>query len=223
MHLLLIEDDLQLGAEVQRALGGYGFTSEWVRSARQAQALTLDDGDGEPPFACVLLDLGLPDGDGLRLLRGWRARGLKLPVIVLTARDALESRISGLDGGADDYLIKPVAPPELSSRIHAVVRRTGGHASSILDMDGLQVDLSRHEVRLDGGPVGLSPKEFVLLAELARRAGEIVPKHRLARALAPLGDAIDFTTLEWHVHRLRRKIGEARVRTVRGVGYILAE
>lgn len=225
MHLLLIEDDLELGAELQRALNGHGMTSEWVRGIRPALALTEAEtatgGEGATGFACAILDLGLPDGEGLALLRQWRRGGLALPVIVLTARDALEARVAGLDAGADDYVIKPVATQELASRVRAVTRRTGGHASAVWHVGRLQINTGTREVRVDGMAVALSPKEFLIVAELARHGGDVVSKHRLARAVAPLGEPLEFSALEWHVHNLRRKLGEDSVRTVRGVGYCL--
>ena len=221
MHLLLIEDDLELGAEIQRALSGHGFTSEWVRGVKHAKQLT--EGPDALPFACVLLDLGLPDGEGISLLRGWRRDGLGLPVIVLTARDDLASRVSGLDAGADDYVIKPAAPQELASRIRAVTRRVGGHASAVWSVGSLQIDTSKREVRVDGSVVALSPREFMIVVELARQAGEVVPKHRLARAIAPLNEPLEFSALEWHIHNLRRKLGDQCIRTVRGVGYSVGE
>ncbi|NKI93848.1 response regulator [Rhizobacter sp. SG703] len=225
MHLLLVEDDLELGAELQRALAGHGLTSEWVRSVKHAQTLTTPQpgADDALPFACVLLDLGLPDGEGLQLLQRWRRNGLKLPVIVLTARDALDARVASLDAGADDYVIKPAAPQELASRIRAVTRRSGGHASAVWTVGALQIDSLRREVRLDGVLTALSPKEFQIVAELARHAGEVVSKHRLARAITPLNEPMEFGALEWHIHNLRRKLGDGCIRTVRGVGYSLVE
>jgi two-component system response regulator QseB len=221
VHLLLVEDDLDLGAEVQRALAGYGLTSEWVRGIGAARSLTEDASAAR--FACAVLDLGLPDGDGLKLLARWRQQGLKLPVIVLTARDALETRVAGLDAGADDYVVKPVAPQELASRIRAVTRRAGGHASGVWVIGSLRIDTARHEVSIDDTAIALSPKEFSVLTELARHAGEVVAKHRLAQAVSPLGEALDFGSLEWHIANLRRKLGDGRIRTVRGVGYSLGE
>lgn len=220
MHLLLIEDDLDLGAALQSALVLHGFTSEWVRHARDARARTHGD---ELPYDCVLLDLGLPDGQGLDLLRGWRAGGRDLPVIVLTANDAVGSRVGSLDAGADDYVIKPVVPEELCARVRAVTRRAAGRASLRWQLGPLTVDVLRREVRVDGNAIALSPKEFQIVVQLARHAGEVVPKHRVARALSPLGEPPEFTTLEWHVHNLRRKLGIDSIRTVRGVGYVMGE
>lgn len=219
MHLLLVEDDLDLGAEIQRALQGRGFSSVWLRCARDARAHLAQAEDAA--IACVLLDLGLPDGEGLDLLKELRASGSDLPVIVLSARDALHSRVAGLDAGADDYLIKPIEPAELASRIRAVTRRVGGHSSQVWSVAGLQIDTGRREVQIDGDVIGLSPKEFMIVAELARHAGRVLPKHRLARSLAPLGEPLEFNALEVHVHNLRRKLGADTIRTVRGVGYVL--
>ena len=221
MHILLIEDDLDLGAELQRALRGHGLSSEWVRSAKHARTMAADS--DEHNFACAVLDLGLPDGEGLDLLRSWRRSQLLLPVIVLTARDALESRVAGLDAGADDYVIKPVASVELVSRIRAVTRRAAGQASTVWTIGRLSINTGKREVRLDGSLVSLSPLEYLLLVELAQNAGEVVPKHRLARALCPLNEPRELSAIEWHIHNLRRKLGEETIRTVRGVGYSLEE
>jgi two-component system response regulator BasR len=221
MHLLLIEDDLDLGAALQRALANHDCTSEWVRSARDARALVQQP--DALPFACVVLDLGLPDAQGLDLLRAWRRSGLSMPVIVLTANDALASRVACLDAGADDYVIKPVAAEEIASRIRAVTRRAAGQSSMQWQVGALQLDVLKREVRVDGQLVSLSPKEFQVVLELARHANEVVPKHRVARALAPLGEPLEYSAIEWHVHNLRRKLGNDCIRTVRGVGYILGE
>lgn len=216
MHLLLVEDDLELGTAMLHALVARGFTNEWVRTARAALEL-VDDIDSL--FACAVLDLGLPDGEGLDVLKEWRRRGVRFPVILLTARDALQARVSGLDAGADDYVIKPVEPEELASRIRAVTRRAGGHTSSLWSVGTLQIDLNLREVRQRGRPVDLSRMEFDVVAELARHAGAVVSKHKLVRALAPLGEPMEFNALEVHVHNLRKKMGADCILTVRGVGY----
>jgi two-component system response regulator QseB len=216
MHLLLVEDDLELGTEMLHALVARGFTNEWVRTAKAALDL-VDHVD--TLFACAVLDLGLPDGEGLDVLKEWRRKGARFPIILLTARDALQARVSGLDAGADDYVIKPVEPEELVSRIHAVTRRAGGHTSSLWSVGSLQIDLNLREVRQQGKPVELSRLEFDVVAELARHAGQVVSKHRLVRALAPLGDPMEFNALEVHIHNLRKKMGASSILTVRGVGY----
>lgn len=220
MHLLLVEDDLDLGAALQRSLNAQGHACTWVRSIRDARAHT---GEGMEDFGCVVLDLGLPDGQGLDLLGHWRSSQRNFPVIVLTARDAVASRIAGLDAGADDYVIKPVATEELASRIRAVTRRAAGQASAIWDFGRLRINVGRREISLEGKPVALSPREFQIVEELARNAGEVVPKHRMASALQPYGEPLEFSTLDWHIHNLRRKLGNGIIQTVRGVGYCLGE
>lgn len=216
MHLLLVEDDLDLGAALQQALRQAGLTSEWLRSAVDARRFVATQS-----YDCVLLDLGLPDGHGLSLLREWRSAGLKQPLIVITASDSLGDRLAGLDEGADDFLVKPFAMPELLSRVRAVTRRAAQQVASRWVLGALVLDLARRECLLEHQNVALSPREFDILAVLARAAGSVVAKHRLAQALAPLGDALDFNAIEVHVHNLRRKVGAARVQTVRGVGYRL--
>lgn len=219
MHLLLIEDDLDLGTALQRALLGHGYACTWVRSIRDARLQV----QASEQFACLVLDMGLPDGEGLELLRAWRKDGMMVPVIVLTARDAVASRVAGLDAGADDYIIKPVAPEELDSRIRAVTRRAAGQASSVWAFGSIRIHIGRREVSQGSVPVPLSPKEFQIIEELARNAGQVVTKHRMAQLLQPYGDPIEFSTLDWHIHNLRRKLGAGAIQTVRGVGYFLSE
>lgn len=218
MHLLLIEDDLDLGFSLQQALRGAGFTSEWLRTASDAERFVA-----QSVHDCVLLDLGLPDGHGLELLRRWRAQGNTTPLIIITASDTLGERLQGLDAGADDFLVKPFAVEELVSRVHAVTRRAARQASALWRFGDLEIDPQRRECRLADALVRLSPREFDVLAVLARASGRVVPKHALAQALEPLGEALDFNAIEVHVHNLRRKVGAQRVQTVRGVGYMLNE
>ncbi len=215
MHLLLIEDDLDLGRALSQALRSEGFSVEWLRRLRDAQH-ALDDArvDG------VLLDVNLPDGSGLDLLAQWRRQGIAVPVIMITARTALEDRLSGLDGGADDYIVKPFATSELVSRIHAVRRRYAQQASEVWTFGALDIEPRRHGARLAGVELDLSPREFDLLIELAREPGRVVPKAELAQRLEPLGEPVNFSVIEVHLSNLRRKIGPERIRTVRGVGYL---
>ena len=215
MHLLLIEDDLDLGHALTQALKAEGFTIQWLRRAGDAPPAL----EGEP-VDCVLLDVNLPDANGLELLARWRRGGLALPVIVISARSALEDRLSGLDGGADDYIVKPFATRELVSRVHAVLRRYAQQASAVWRFGELAIEPRRHTASLAGRELELSPREFRLLLELAREPGAVVPKMLLAQRLEPLGDAVNFGAIEVHLSNLRRKIGAQRVRTVRGVGYM---
>ena len=216
MHILLIEDDLDLGGALQSALKVEGFSSEWRR--RVADAPQRVDADA---VDCVLLDLMLPDGSGFDLLTRWRAQGNKVPVIVITARGAIEDRLHGLDGGADDFVIKPFATAELVSRIRAVLRRSARQASERWTLGDLVIEPRAHQATRAGAPLELSPREFNLLLELARDPGAVVPKGVLAQRLDPLGDPVDFGAIEVHVSNLRRKVGAECIRTVRGVGYML--
>jgi DNA-binding response OmpR family regulator len=216
MHLLLVEDDLELGRALQAALRIEGHSSEWLR--RAADAPVQLDPDAQD---AVLLDQALPDGDGHQLLTRWRRQGSTVPVIVITARSALQDRLAGFDGGADDYVVKPFEIPELIARVRAVVRRGAQQADDCWRLGALTIESGRRRVLLEGAELSLSPREFQLLIELARERGGVVAKHALAQRLSPLGEPMDFGTLEVHLANLRRKIGAARIGTVRGVGYWL--
>lgn len=217
MHILLIEDDLDLGRALHRALSANDFSCEWLRRIGD-----VPHSFAETPYDCVLLDLSLPDGTGLDLLSRWRREDVGVPVIVITARSALEDRLAGLNSGADDFVVKPFAVAELVARLHAVSRRYARQAGDVWSFGGLEIEPRHHRVRLDGSPLDLSPREFCLLLELVREPGAVVSKGTLAQKLEPLGEAVDFGVLEVHMHNLRRKIGAQRVKTVRGVGYMLA-
>lgn len=216
MHILLIEDDLDLGRALQAALRVEGFSSRWLRRAVDApERLDPDQQDA------VLLDLGLPDGCGLRMLKRWREQGAATPLLVMTARVGLADRLAGLDSGADDYLGKPFEMPELMARLRALLRRSARQVSEDWHFGDLRIRPRMREVRVDGRLVELSPREFDLLGLLAGAPDQVVPKGKLARQLAPLGEALDFANLEMHVSNLRRKIGAQRIGTVRGIGYRL--
>lgn len=216
MHILLIEDDLDLGASLVRALQQDGFTVQWLRRAHDAP-LQLDD----PGCSAVLLDLGLPDGSGMELLRRWRRAQAAAPVLVITARSALQDRLGGLDAGADDYLVKPFDIPELLARLRAVLRRTAAQSGEQWQFGALSVWPRKCLAQLGGQPLELTPREFQLLLALAQGGGDVVPKRTLAQRLEPLGDPVDTAALQVHISNLRRKIGAERVGTLRGVGYWL--
>jgi len=216
MHILLIEDDLDLGRALQAALRLEGHSSEWLRRAADAPP-RLDDTAQD----AVLLDQTLPDGDGHALLTRWRRQGSRVPVIVITARTALSDRLAGFDGGADDYVLKPFELPELIARLRSVLRRSAQQASDHWQLGALSIEPRRRCVRLEGRELALSPREYQLLLELARERGGVVPKQTLAQRLEPLGEPLDFGALEVHLANLRRKIGAQRIGTVRGVGYWL--
>ncbi len=218
MHVLLVEDDLQLGAALRIGLSQTEFQPVWVRRVQEAQEqLSTRD------FKAVLLDIGLADGSGLDVLKGMREAGNLVPVIMLTARDALDDRIHGLESGADDYLPKPFAIPELISRVRALCRRSAGFAESVWRVGALTIEPARHRVLLEGEVLDLPPREYRLLLELARQAGRYVTRSALEQAV--FGDlaAIESNALEVHIHHLRRRLGAARIRTIRGVGYLLED
>ncbi|KQW88633.1 two-component system response regulator [Massilia sp. Root418] len=216
MHLLLIEDDLDFGRALQGALRTEGISSEWLRRASDAP-----QNFHGTAFSCVLLDLSLPDGCGLDLLARWRRTADAVPVIVMTARAGLEHRLAGLDGGADDFIVKPFATEELISRIRAVLRRCARQSSEQWVIGELTIEPRRHLARLGEQPVKLSPREFQLLVELAREPGAVVAKGALSQRLEPLGEPVDFAAIEVHISNLRRKIGAERIHTARGIGYVL--
>jgi two-component system response regulator QseB len=216
LKVLLLEDDLQLGKALTKALAQEGFAPQWLRRVQEARSILEYE-----IFAAALVDIGLPDGSGLDLLQWLRTRGNALPVLLLTARDAVEDRVRGLDAGADDYLPKPFAIPELVSRIRALVRRSAGFATQTWQIGNLTIDPVRHEVRHGDQLIELSPREFQVLVELMRHQGQIVPKRALAHAVFSLTDNGGTNALEVHVHNLRRKLPESLIRTVRGVGYLI--
>jgi DNA-binding response OmpR family regulator len=216
MHILIVEDDLDLGRSLLQSLRTEGLSSEWIRSAAEARNLIMQN-----VYDCVLLDLSLPDGFGLDLLRNWRKSGVTVPVIVITARLGLEDRLAGLDGGADDFVLKPFVPIELVSRIRAVSRRYAQQTNSEWSSGDIRIDTRQHQAYVANKQVELSPREYHILLELVRAAGAVVSKDALSRRLQPLGDPVDFSAIEVHIHNLRRKVGTEVIRTVRGVGYLL--
>jgi two-component system response regulator QseB len=220
MRLLLIEDDSMIGRAVRRGLGDAGFAVDWVESGRAAE-LALANG----VYDLALLDLGLPDYDGMTLLRKLRARHselAQLPVLIATARDAVADRITGLNSGADDYVLKPFDLDELIARVRALLRRRGGGASPLLECGSLTLDTVRREVQLDCLPVALSAREFALLEALMQRPGAVLSREQLENAVYGWEQEIGSNAVEVHLHHLRRKLGAQRIRNVRGVGYKVA-
>jgi two-component system, OmpR family, response regulator QseB len=203
MRVLLIEDDPLLGDALQAGLRSKGFAVEWLRDGEAGAAALATD-----RFDAVVLDLGLPRLDGRRLLERRRGEGDRTPVLVLTARDALEDRVGGLDAGADDYVVKPVAIAELAARLRALVRRASGIAT--------------RAVTWQGEPVELAPREFDVLLALALKAGRVVTREQIESALYEWDRSIESNAIEVHVHHLRRKLSPDLIRTVRGVGYMMA-
>jgi len=216
MRILLVEDDSLLGDGLRVGLGQDDHTVDWVRDGAAADAALRAD-----RFALVILDLGLPRLGGLDVLRALRGRGDTTPVLILTARDAVNDRISGLDAGADDYLVKPFDLGELKARIRALVRRAAGRGSSEIRHRDLVLDPTAHTVAKDGNPVELSRTEFAVLHELMQNAGRVLSRERLEASLYGFGGEIDSNAVEVYVHRLRRKLGAGLIKTIRGVGYLV--
>ncbi len=214
MRLLLVEDDSMIGEAIRAGLRRDGFAVDWVRDTTTAgQAL------GTEPFELLLLDLGLPGGDGLQLLKALRGRGAALPVLIITARDAVADRVAGLDAGADDYLVKPFDLDELAARIRALLRRKSGRTEPRLEYLGVMLDPATHRVTRDGADVALSPREFALLELLLERPGAILSRGQLEERLYGWGEEVESNAVEVHIHGLRRKLGAQFILTVRGVGY----
>lgn len=216
MRVLLIEDDGILGDGLKVGLAQIGWTVDWVCDGAAGQsALEADE------FDMVILDLGLPKKPGVEILRWLRARGDKVPVLILTATDGVADRVTALDAGADDYVSKPFDLDELGARLRALHRRSSGSASPVLHHGGIEVDPGARSVTRDGQSVSLSPKEFAILQTLIENAGKVVPRHRLMGSIYGWDDDVGSNVLEVHIHNIRKKVASAALTTVRGVGYKL--
>ncbi len=216
MRLLLVEDDTLLGDGIRAGLSEQGYAVDWVEDAEAAQ-LALETGH----YDLMVLDLGLPGMSGLDFLGQLRARGEDLPVLILTARDAIQDRVAGLDSGADDYLTKPFDLEELGARIRALLRRRSGRANPIIEHGELTLDPAAHEVTLRGEKVDVSPREFAILQMLLENRGKVMSRNRLEEGLYAWNAEVESNTVEVHIHHLRRKLGADLIRTIRGVGYII--
>lgn len=217
MRILLAEDDALLGDGLRAGLRQLGFQVDWVRDGAAAERELRAE-----PYAAAVLDLGLPRKDGLEVLAQVRKAGIELPVLVLTARDAVPDRIKGLDVGADDYVLKPVDLNELAARLRALVRRAHGVPRERLVVGDIALDPAARTVRRGGEPVVLSSREFDLLHALLLNAGRVMSREQLEQHLYSWGREVESNAVEVHVHHLRRKLGNALIQTVRGVGYIIA-
>jgi len=216
MRVLLAEDDPLLGDGLRAGLRQLGFLVDWVRDGLAAEAELRAH-----PYAAAVLDLGLPLKDGMDVLAAIRRAGITLPVLVLTARDALPDRIRGLDVGADDYVVKPVDLNELAARLRALVRRAHGQAQDCLTARDVVLDPAARAVLQAGVPVALSAREFDLLHTLLLNAGRVLSREQLEQHLYSWGQEVESNAVEVHVHHLRRKLGSALIQTVRGVGYVV--
>ena len=216
MRLLLVEDDPMIGESVRTGLQQDGFAVDWVQDGRAAE-LALDTN----AYDTLLLDLGLPRKAGLDVLAALRRRGESIPVLILTARDAVADRVKGLDAGADDYLVKPFDLEELAARVRALLRRKSGRADPVVQAGALILNPATHEVSLDGKPVSLSAREFALIHALAARPGVVYSRAQLEEKLYGWGQEVESNTVEVYVHSLRRKLGANIIQNVRGVGYMV--
>jgi DNA-binding response OmpR family regulator len=222
MRLLVIEDEARIAEIVRAALLRDGFAVDVLglcADAREALATT--------PYDAAILDLGLPDGDGLKLLKELRGKGNVVPVLVLTARDAVEHRVAGLDAGADDYLIKPFAMAELVARTKALLRRPGGALGTTLTLGNIDFDTIGRDLSIGDKTVLMPRREMAILEHLMRRMGRVVPKSVLEDKLYGLDDELESNAIPVHIHHLRRKLADSgatvEIHTVRGIGYLLVE
>jgi DNA-binding response OmpR family regulator len=222
MRLLVIEDEARIADLVARALRQAGFVVDAVGTAADAEAALLASA-----YDAAVLDLGLPDGDGLRLLTDLRRRPETPPVLVLTARDTVEDKVAGLDAGADDYLVKPFATVELVARVKALLRRPGGPMGVRLEAGNVALDTIGRDVTVAGKIVHLARQELAILEHLMRRIGRVAPKSMLEEKLYGMGDELESNAIPVHVHHLRRKLMEAKascaIHTVRGIGYFIED
>lgn len=216
MRILLAEDDPLLGDGLRAGLRQLGFLVDWVRDGAAAERELRAQ-----PYAAAVLDLGLPLKDGMDVLAGVRKAGVALPVLVLTARDAVPDRIRGLDAGADDYVLKPVDLQELAARLRALVRRSHGVTQERLVVRDVTLDPAARRAERGGKPVPLSSREFDLLHALMLNAGRVLSREQLEQHLYSWGQEVESNAVEVHIHHLRRKLGNALIQTVRGVGYIV--
>ncbi|MBI1205158.1 MAG: response regulator [Rhodopseudomonas sp.] len=218
MRVLLVEDDRRISADVEAALKAVGYVVETVRDGEDAWF----KGDTED-YGAVVLDLGLPGMDGLAVLKRWRDNGRTMPVLILTARASWAERVDGIDAGADDYLPKPFRIEELLARLRSIVRRSAGHASSVVTSGDITLDERQMKVSLRGVPIALSPLEYRLIAFLLRHRGRVVPQHELAENVYGRDEDHDSNALEVLIGRVRKKLGAELIETRRGFGYLVPE
>ncbi len=216
MRVLLVEDDHMIAEGLQTALRAAGFAVDWMRDGRSASGALQTS-----VFDAVLLDLGLPQRDGIDVLRDLRKRGNATPVIILTARDEIQHRIAGLDAGADDYIVKPFDLDEVMARMRSVLRRAAGRGDPSIRHGELRLDPVSRTVERNGTPVGLSAHEYAVLEALLQRPGAVLSRAQLEDRLYGWDEQIGSNAVEVYVHGLRRKLGSGAIRTLRGVGYFV--
>jgi two-component system OmpR family response regulator len=218
MRVLVVEDDVMIGEALQNALRDASYAADWVKAGQSA----LDTLSSQH-YDLVLLDLGLPGKDGFEVLRSIRDGGSAVPLLVITARDGLHDRVRGLDGGADDYVVKPFELAELLARVRAVMRRKGGAASPILSNGIIALDPATREASLGGEPVRLSHREFALLHALLIRPGAILSRAALEDRIYGWGEEVESNAVEYLIHALRKKLGSSVIKNVRGAGWMVSK
>ena len=216
MRLLIVEDDAMIGNSLRTGLRQDGYTVDWVRDGAAAELATA-----ATAYDAILLDLGLPGRSGLELLAHWRKQHNPVPVLIVTARDAVADRVRGLDTGADHYRVKPGDLDELAARLRALLRRRSGRATPVIEIGPLTLDPASHEVHLDGAAINLSAREFGVLHALLENPGIPLSRAQLEDRLYGWEEEIGSNAVEVHIHALRRKLGSDWIRNVRGVGYMV--
>lgn len=216
MRLLLVEDDELLGDAVKTGLTQFGYVVDWVKDGETARHAIKTES-----FELIIMDLGLPRLSGINLLQKIRQGGNTTPVIILTARESVESRVRGLDVGADDYIIKPFDLNELSARIRALIRRSQGRAETAIQYRNVTLDPAAHLVMVDGEIVNVPRREFSLLQKLLENKGYVISREQLMQSIYGWNEDVDSNALEVHIHNLRKKLNANYIRTIRGVGYMI--
>lgn len=214
MRILLVEDDPELGRGLKASLENQDFAVDWVRDGKAAELEGQQDG-----YVAMILDLGLPLQDGQTTITRLRQKGVALPILVLTARDEIDNRLLALDGGADDYVVKPVDSRELAARIRALSRRLSGGVSPSINLRGVQLDPVRREVLQKNNFINLTTREFDVLHVLMSQPGRVFTRSQIEQQILSWGKEVESNAIEVHVHHLRKKLGEELIQTVRGVGY----
>ncbi len=216
MRVLLVEDDNDLGDVLRQGLIQIGYAVDWLKDG-----IAADQAMKTEKFDIVVLDLGIPRLSGLEVLKKFRHRGEKTPVLILTARETINDRVQGLDAGADDYMVKPFDLEELCARIRALQRRSLERAVSVIEYSNIIVDPASHLVTLNEVPVNIPRREFSLLQKLLENVGKALSRDQLSQSLYSWDEDVDSNALEVHIHNLRKKFGSGLIRTIRGVGYMV--
>jgi len=216
MRILLVEDDIQLASGLKSSLKHEGYSVDHMAMGKQAL-----DASVVYSYDCTILDLGLPDMDGLDVLKHLKQQNAQLPVLILTARDGIEHKVAGLDLGADDYLAKPFDMQELLARLRVIERRLGTHNSSVIFHKGVNLDTQSHTLEYDNQPINVSRREYMIVKALMENVGRILSKDQLENKLYEWGDEIASNTIEVHISNVRKKLPAEFIKTVRGVGYVV--